>query len=127
MSQYTTVAVQAYACGMCAQVHKDEGDADACCKCTQCGEKFEREGVSYSHTCDGCMYGTRVRECRKDVAREADSLRHAISRLRGLIAHPPSGKKAPKKGVAQALVDLEPFLQDLHVRIRRIEESEGAS
>lgn len=120
MGEYTTVSVKAWACGMCAHVHADKEDADECCKCSDCGEKFERAG-HYGSTCDACMYGSRLRECRKDVAREANDLRHCIARLRGLVATPPDGKKAPKKGVSEDLVELEPMLQDLHVRLTRFE------
>jgi len=119
MSEYTTVPVQAWACGCCKRLHTTTVEADDCCKCGECGIKFQHEH-NYGSICDPCMYGGRIREARREVAREAGELRHSIARLRGLVLSPPEGKKAPRKGIDPALVALDPALSELHAKLQAL-------
>jgi hypothetical protein len=103
------IPVSAWACAMCEKVHAERDDADECCRCGDCGEKFPHDG--FGNTCDGCMYGRRLRTGRDDVKRNADHLRSSLANLRGLIENPPNGKQRPKKSI-DCIEEVERLLAD---------------
>ena len=82
-----------FICTMCDAPHRLLRDAEACCRCQTCGEKFPRE--SYGSDCGHCLYGYQLREARKTVRREEEGLADAKRRLADLLAtkRPPKGSK----------------------------------
>ena len=87
-----SIEVQAWACSQCRSVHASQHEADECCQCESCGEKFARSN-SYGRTCESCDYGTNLRNARANVERCAESWRHAQRYLNDLWSKPPSAKK----------------------------------
>jgi hypothetical protein len=91
-----SVPINAWSCCQCHSVHRERSEADACCKCMECGEKFPRQN-NYSCVCDRCEYGRNVRHARDAVARAQEDWARNHTRLTNLIDNPPPGKKRPKQ------------------------------
>lgn len=83
--------VTAYACGKCDRVYRDAGEASRCCRCASCETKFQR-AHTYASTCDGCRYGSMLREARARVRRVEKDLASAKQTLKRLIEQGNPGK-----------------------------------
>lgn len=92
-------SVTAWACSLCQRVHAEKEDADKCCECDECGQKFAHD-VGYQPRCDSCQYGSQLREVRKSVERAKRDLKNNEERLERLVNNPPAGKRRPKMGAA---------------------------
>jgi hypothetical protein len=89
-----TRRVQAFACCKCDSVFLGQAEADACCRCAKCGGKFERTN-DYTVTCDGCAWGERVRDARREVRRAKQSVVDAERRLADLLTRKPRKASTP--------------------------------
>ena len=91
----SSVPVAAWACGQCSRVHRDQSEADDCCKCSGCGEKFHHEN-SYGSVCDRCEYGRNIRHARDAIVRAQEEWTRSHARLKALLEKPPPGKRRPR-------------------------------
>lgn len=118
---YESKVAQAWSCGLCAKVYADKKEADSCCTCSNCGEKFVAD--YYGSTCDSCLYRGRLRYARDDLERKTGELRSALNHLRGMIENPPKGKKRPKTGIA-GLAEVEQLLTDAEREVAKAGDEE---
>lgn len=86
--------VEAFRCLVCKRLHDTEADALECCVCTECKTKFNQPN-QYGNTCDHCLYGSRLRNCRKEVKRYEELLATSQMRLAAFLSD-----KRPPKGTA---------------------------
>ena len=77
------IQIPAWACTSCRTLYHEESEADACCRCQNCGRQYQRDG--YGHTCPRCSYGSTLRETRKEVRRRERDLECVQERLARLL------------------------------------------
>lgn len=83
----TCAPAEAYACAVCRRLHWHEKEAEACCRCDSCSTKLTAQPRygSTRATCDHCIYGSQLREARKEVRRSEESLKRAKDRLEDML------------------------------------------
>lgn len=93
MALYGTTLVSGFMCGACTKIYDAETNADACCRCGDCGGKFFHES-NFTSTCEGCSWGRNVREARASIRRAKDMLAESERRLAHLLKAKPAKARA---------------------------------